>query len=441
MYNFCMGSVWHFIRYNNAVPIGLFILFGGTGAAFAASPQVQQAVYSTQDTVKTVDNTYIVSADLAHYNFNLQINSVTEDSDNYYIAYSYKTIQIDNYVWKDVPVSENLKLSKKELEGHDLGTYVAGLLGNEIKNQLAYLSQVQQKQRDQGITLKTVSTEYSGLIGKMFDPTEKSFPGYVPVVAEAPSPSQDNANADAEAAAVAKISLPPIPTQDDIQNLVSQAVQNALAQHQNASSTQDTAQATSTTPTTTSAGAPVITINGANPAQVAIGTTYADLGATVTDDKDTNLGVTLNVDGADVTSVSIDTSTAGTHMVVYKTTDSDGNVTQATRTVNVFDPNATSTQTTGGSGSSTDTGSSSTTSTTTSQTSTDNSSSQQNQTQQTQQTSTTTDSTSTTTQTQTQQQTPPPAQTNTGTTTSSTDTSAASSTSQTSSNSATSTTP
>jgi hypothetical protein len=74
-----------------------------------------------------------------------------------------------------------------------------------------------------------------------------------------------------------------------------------------------------------------------------------DLGATVTDSTDNNLGYEVSVDGSATTTpenISIDTSVAGTHTILYSATDQAGNVGYATRTVNVIDPNAADTATT-----------------------------------------------------------------------------------------------
>ena len=90
--------------------------------------------------------------------------------------------------------------------------------------------------------------------------------------------------------------------------------------------------------TSTDTEAPVVTLNGNNPATVSVGNTYADLGATVTDNVDQNLGYHIAVDGvdsADPTNPVIDTSVAGTHTITYTATDQAGNAGTATRTVNV----------------------------------------------------------------------------------------------------------
>jgi len=131
--------------------------------------------------------------------------------------------------------------------------------------------------------------------------------------------------------------------------------------------------ASSTAPTDPGAGsnAPVISINGNDPATLNIGDTYVDLGATITDPQaDLNLGIAASVDGGATTTldkIQIDTSQSGTHTILYSATDQGGNIGTATRTVVVSNPTPS-----GGSGSndasstaptSSDAGSSSATST------------------------------------------------------------------------------
>jgi hypothetical protein len=89
----------------------------------------------------------------------------------------------------------------------------------------------------------------------------------------------------------------------------------------------------STTPDTTP---PVIRIIGANPTTVPIGSAYSDLGATVSDNVNMNLGYTVSVDGATSTSpdqLTLDTSVAASHTLLFSATDQAGNIGTATRTV------------------------------------------------------------------------------------------------------------
>ena len=98
----------------------------------------------------------------------------------------------------------------------------------------------------------------------------------------------------------------------------------------------------SSTPDTTP---PVITIHGNNPATIAVGTAYADLGATATDDSGSAILRTYQ-DGREVSAVRLDTSLAGAHVIAYVAHDPSGNV--ATSTREVFVKAATSTAALGG---------------------------------------------------------------------------------------------
>jgi fibronectin-binding autotransporter adhesin len=98
---------------------------------------------------------------------------------------------------------------------------------------------------------------------------------------------------------------------------------------------------TSTATTTADTIGPVIEIQGENPAHVNVGATYSDLGATVTDNVDQNLGFTISLDGGpaiDISQLSVDTSVAGEHTITFSATDQAGNTGMATRTVIVDAP-------------------------------------------------------------------------------------------------------
>ncbi len=87
--------------------------------------------------------------------------------------------------------------------------------------------------------------------------------------------------------------------------------------------------------------APVLTLNGNNPSTIKIGLVYSDLGVTVTDNEDNNLGYKTFVDGIFVPlgdPINIDTSTTTTYVITYNATDAAGNTASTTRDVTVYDP-------------------------------------------------------------------------------------------------------
>lgn len=73
--------------------------------------------------------------------------------------------------------------------------------------------------------------------------------------------------------------------------------------------------------------APTLSLSGASTMSITVGGTYAELGATCTDDKDATCTV--------VTTGTVDTSTVGTYTITYTATDTAGNTSTLTRTVNV----------------------------------------------------------------------------------------------------------
>lgn len=75
---------------------------------------------------------------------------------------------------------------------------------------------------------------------------------------------------------------------------------------------------------------PVITILGDNPLQIAINSTYTELGATAVDNVDGSVSVS--------TSGEVDTSRVGRYEIVYLSRDNAGNNSTATRVVNVIFP-------------------------------------------------------------------------------------------------------
>jgi hypothetical protein len=177
-------KIIQFIKYHNAFTIGFMIVFIGFSVSLAVSPEMRENFVSSQEVVHSIDNSYILAADLDNFNFGLQITAITEDADNYYVTYTYKTIAIQDYVWQEVAREKTLTFSRAVLGGKDLGLHVAEELSELINFELSFLKEVQQSEREKGLTQKIIATHYSGLIGRFLEPEEKVFPGYTPVVQE-----------------------------------------------------------------------------------------------------------------------------------------------------------------------------------------------------------------------------------------------------------------
>ena len=84
--------------------------------------------------------------------------------------------------------------------------------------------------------------------------------------------------------------------------------------------------------------APVITINGNNPAELNVGDVYNDLGATVTDNADKNLGIHTFVGTTPIEFATIETKEPATYHIYYVATDNAGNTATSTRTVMIKAP-------------------------------------------------------------------------------------------------------
>jgi len=189
-----MRRILHFIKYNNAFTIGFVLLFLGSGVTLAANPD---AVISKKETVRSIDNTYVIGASLDSYNFGLRVTDITEDDTSYFVTYTYTTIALDNYVWKDTTETKTLNVSKASLNGTDLGLFVAKELGQIIDSQVVYLKEVQKIEKSKGQSKKVVATTYSGLVGRMLSSREEVFDGYTPVI---PKKEKEKDNNDQVAA-------------------------------------------------------------------------------------------------------------------------------------------------------------------------------------------------------------------------------------------------
>jgi hypothetical protein len=285
-YNTDMKKFIEFISYHNAVPIALGILFLGSGAAFAASPDVQQAVYASAQVVQSIDNTRIVSADIDAYPFTVQVTGVTEDDTSYYVEYTLQTIKLEGGVWQDFTKGMTLTVAKSLLEGKDLGIYATKELAEVRDSERARLKETQQIEQSIGVSQKVVATVYSGLIGALLDPDTETFPAYTPVIPEVVAGLESpNGAGGGEGGGV------------------------------------------DTQP-------PTITLLGSNPVVMPLNGTYTDLGVLVSDNQ-SSTNLELRLDGSIVGEVVIPTHLVKTYVVTYLAWDASGNGVEVTRTIEV----------------------------------------------------------------------------------------------------------
>jgi hypothetical protein len=290
-----MRNFWHFIQYHNAVPLAITIMVMGGGITFAATDP--QALYSADQQVVAVDNTYLVNKDLTSYTPTIQITGVTEDTVNYYVAYNLSTIDLGaDSVWKDVVKTETMTVSKADLGPYrDLGVYVTQQLKQIVDNEIARLKATQVIEK-QNVTQKTVATTYGGLVGKFLNSSTETLPGYTPVV------------------------QPPV---------------EETAAAGSTGSSQAGSSSTSNNSGGSGGSSQMIGLQllGNNPAVIGLNTSYIDLGAALIDPLNTNVGVYVFQNGKEVAAPSVDTSTTSVQVIEYHATDPSGSTIMVRRIV------------------------------------------------------------------------------------------------------------
>jgi hypothetical protein len=306
-----MQRIMHFLRYDNAVPIVLGIVFlGATGAYAATNPD---AIYSETQEVLSVDNTYIVEKDLSGYTPRVEITGVTEDDLNYYVAYRFSTIDVQDYVWQDVVKDERLQVEKQFLGSSlDLGLYATKQLKELIDNELARLTEVQAAERTR-VSQKVVATAYGGLIGTFLDETTEALPGYTPVV----TPPTPDLSRNTPVTPGDPRERPASLTQAELEALIQQQVNDALASHKGEVAGAATSAASrSEDAQSSAAGAPrVVGGNEGAPAGPSATTRDADTATTTTSSENETAADASSVgteapDGSSASTFGIDANTA-----------------------------------------------------------------------------------------------------------------------------------
>lgn len=317
-------GIAHFIKYNNAIPIVLGVMFLGTTGALAASPEVRGAVYSSTESVKSVDNSYIRNANIDGFPFTVQVTNVREDADSYYVSYSLHTIDLVDSVWRPVDKPMQFSVLKTDLKGQDLGTYT-GIQVAQVRDYERYrFTTAQQEERKKGPSSKVIATEYHGLIGAFLGPQSETLPGY-----EIPE-TQAEGNAVIEGSDPNRLSSVQTMQSYDANGLPASSGTNAVV----GGATADSGTSLDKTP-------PVVSMLGGSSITLSVGQTYTDFGAVATDDYTPSPRLQMYVNNALVSKVTIDTGTPGFYTILYRAEDDAHNVGTATRTVNVISADTT----------------------------------------------------------------------------------------------------
>ncbi|MEA3293084.1 MAG: putative metal-binding motif-containing protein [Patescibacteria group bacterium] len=175
-------KILNFIKFHNAFTISLVLIFVFGASVFASETIRESTIGKTIIEQKGIDNTVLLSANLDNLDFGMKITNVSEDKENYYVNYTYQTLDIKDNIWQEARRIETLTVSKSALSNRDLGLYITEELGEATDSELAYLKQVQQKQKQNGKTFIQETTKYTGLIGLVFNSAIKELPGYEIVV-------------------------------------------------------------------------------------------------------------------------------------------------------------------------------------------------------------------------------------------------------------------
>ena len=172
-----VSGLFNFIKYHNAFVIIIMFVFVVSFSALAANEDLRDKVLGEKIVIKSgIDNSVILAADLENFDLEMKILDVREDENNYYLAYQFKTLGIQENVWQITLRQKELEISKKVLAVQDLGLYVTEELGEVIDYELAYLKEVQENENKKGDDRIVRETKYEGLLGLIISTKTKELP-------------------------------------------------------------------------------------------------------------------------------------------------------------------------------------------------------------------------------------------------------------------------
>lgn len=188
-----LKNIIHFLKYNNLTTLAVAAALVGSGSAFAASPELREAaddiLVGRTEAIVSVDNAAILRADFDNFDPALTITAVSEDTNTYYVSYTFNTFAVLDGAWRSALKEGTLKVSKSALVSIALKNYISEELGEVARAEIAYLQEAREVEWKKGETRKQVAAAYIGLLGLIIDPQEKEpepkSPEFSPPVAAA----------------------------------------------------------------------------------------------------------------------------------------------------------------------------------------------------------------------------------------------------------------
>lgn len=375
-----MKKTVNFILYNNTF---IFIIGGiilGAGTTLAANEGVREQVVGTlvteQTTMVSVDNQFLLTADIEDYAVTTEVVSIKEDAAFYYVEYALNTIVVADGLWQPGVKTDVFQLEKARLGNQDLGLYLAQEFEELITAEKQGLFAAQSEELQIGLSQKVAVTEYAGLVGRLMDSSTKVFPGYEPVIPQPtaivaePSPtgsaqevvssaqspksattasqpvsqpdgeseesatSSDSVQSETEGAAIV-VATPVATASSTIASASSTAAssssgaidQSATSTHAAASSSEQIGESEEAQPSDVTA--PVLTLQGESSLLVSVGEVYQESGATAVDETDGDITAAIQRTGL------VDTQTVGRYVLTYEVVDRAGNSAQVERHIEV----------------------------------------------------------------------------------------------------------
>jgi len=129
-------KIINFLKYNNATIIIIVVLLIFGAGVFAAGPD---AIGQKQTQIKGIDNTLLLTIELDNFNMDFKIQSIEQDDQYYYVAYTYLDLAVIKQAWQYQLNQKTVKISKKIRE--DVGVYMAKYLAKHYEARIRELKQ------------------------------------------------------------------------------------------------------------------------------------------------------------------------------------------------------------------------------------------------------------------------------------------------------------